>query len=191
VAINGVPYLLPLMLQIGFGFSPLASGSLTFISAMGALFIRPFAAPMLRLMGFGRLLFWTGAASAVLIALFARVTPATPLWAIASLIAVFGIVRAALFMTANTLAYAELHPDRLSGASGVAGVLQQLSLSFGVSAAAMLLTLVTGPDGALTPARFHEVFLWLSLIPLVALPGFLYLRTEDGAEISRQGPRKR
>jgi EmrB/QacA subfamily drug resistance transporter len=191
VPINGVPYLLPLMLQIGFGFSPLVSGSLTFISSMGALFIRPFSAPLLRLLGFGRLLFWTAAANALLIALFAWVTPATPLWAIVLLIALYGITRATLFMTANTLAYADLQAERLSGASGVAGVLQQLSLSFGVSAAAMLLTLVSRPDGALTPARFHEVFLWLSVIPLIALPGFLRLRTEDGAEISGYRARRR
>ncbi len=107
------------------------------------------------------------------------------------LIAVFGTARAMMFMTANTLSYAELQPERLSGASGVAGVLQQLSLSFGVSAAAMLLTLVSQPDGVLTPARFHEAFLWLSLLPLIALPGFLRLRAEDGAEISGHRPDKR
>jgi hypothetical protein len=63
-------------------------------------------------------------------------------------------------------------------------VLQQLSVSFGVSIAAMLLGLVTLDGSPLTAEKFHTVFLIMAVVPLLGLPGFLKLRPEDGAQVS-------
>jgi hypothetical protein len=87
-------------------------------------------------------------------------------------------------MTSNTLSYADMPAAQLSRATSLGGVLQQLSVSFGVSIGAMLLGLVTQEGAELTPARFHEVFLIMAVIPLLGAPGFLGLRPEDGAQVS-------
>jgi hypothetical protein len=87
-------------------------------------------------------------------------------------------------MTSNTLSYSDMPGDRLSRATSLGGVLQQLSVSLGVSFSAMLLGILTRDGGALPQARFHEAFLIMALLPLLSLPGFLTLRPEDGREVS-------
>jgi hypothetical protein len=79
--------------------------------------------------------------------------------------------------------------ERLSQATSLGGLVQQLTVSLGVSLSAVLLSLVSVPGAALTPARFHEVFLLTAALPLFALPGFLRLRPEDGVQVS--GHRRR
>jgi hypothetical protein len=191
IGLNGVPYLLPLMLQIGFGVSPLVSGSITFVSAFSTLSIRPVASYVLRAFGFDRVLVWSAVAGSLVVAAFALIGPGTPFWVIMVCVFAFGLARAAQFMTSNTLSYSDMPTASLSRATSLGGVLQQLSVSFGVSIAAMLLGLVTADGSALTPDRFHEVFLLMAIIPLLALPGFLRLRPEDGIEVSRHVRRAR
>jgi EmrB/QacA subfamily drug resistance transporter len=189
IGMNGVPYLLPLMLQVGFGLSPVASGSLTFVTSFGALLIRPISKPLLRWLGFDRLLFWSALFGAAMVAGFALIGPHTPYWFIAGYIALYGLARSVQFMTSNTLSYAEMPSEKLSRATSLGGVLQQLTVSFGVSFGAMLLGLLTSSGQPLSPARFHEVFLLMGVIPLLSLPGFLQLRPEDGMVAS--GHRRR
>jgi len=184
VGMNGVPFLLPLMLQVAVGLSPVQSGSLTFALALGAVAIRPISTHVLRRLGFDRVLLWSAVLGAILIAGFALVQPGMSHWLIAGYIALFGFARSAQFMSSNTLAYADMPADKLSRATSLGGVLQQLSVSFGVSAAALMLGLVKGASDALTLEHFHTVFLLVALIPLLAVPGFLGLRPEDGMSVS-------
>ena len=184
IGLNGVPFVLPLMLQVGFGLSPIESGSLTFVMALGALFVRPVSKHMLRLFGFDRVLLWSAIFGAAVTAGFALITPSTPHWFIILYVIAFGLARASQFMTSNTLSYAEMPAAQLSRATSLGGVLQQLSVSFGVSVGAMLLGVVTWDGSPLTPQRFHEVFVLMAIIPLLAIPGFFHLRPEDGVEVS-------
>jgi EmrB/QacA subfamily drug resistance transporter len=184
IGLNGVPFLLPLMLQVGFGLSPIVSGSLTFVSALSALAVRPVSARLLRLYGFDRVLTWSAVFGAAIVAGFALIGPDTPRWIILVYVFVFGIARAAQFMTSNTLSYSDTPAAQLSRATSLGGVLQQLSVSFGVSIAAMLLGLVTLDGSPLTPEKFHITFLIMAIIPLLGLPGFLRLRPEDGKQVS-------
>jgi MFS family permease len=184
IGLNCVPFLLPVLLQVGLGMSPVRSGCLTFLSSIGALMMRPVSSRMLRLLGFDRVLFWSAILASAVIAGFALIGPGTPQWAIAGYIMLFGLTRTTQFMTSNTLSYADMASDKLSRATSLGGVLQQLTVSFGVSFGAMILGLVTWHTHALTPARFHEVFLLMAIIPLLSLPGFRSLRPEDGVEIS-------
>jgi EmrB/QacA subfamily drug resistance transporter len=193
VGLNGVPFLLPLMLQVGFGMSPVTSGSLTFIGSFGALLMRPLLSPLLRRFGFSVVLIGSALVGSATVAGFALMRADTPHWMIGLYVFLFGIVRSSQFMTSNTLSYADLPADKLSRATSLGGVLQQLSVSLGVSIAAMLLGLVAGETHVLTPERFHQVFLLTAIIPLISIPGFLYLRAEDGVQVSghkRGGPRK-
>jgi EmrB/QacA subfamily drug resistance transporter len=188
VGINGVPFLLPLMLQVGLGLSPFQSGLQTFALALGAIAIRPIWTSVLRWLGFHRVLLWSAIGSAVLTAGFALVEPGSPRWMIIGGIVLFGFMRSAQFMSSNTLSYADTPAEKLSRATSLGGVLQQLSVSFGVSASALLLGLVKGSEDHLTLEDFHEAFLLVAIIPLLAAIGFLQLRPEDGAAVSGHRP---
>jgi EmrB/QacA subfamily drug resistance transporter len=189
--INGVPYLLPLMLQVGFGMSPIQSGSLTFLTSLGALVIRPLSTRLLRALGFDRVLLWSAVVSAILLAGFGWIGPGMPHWFIGGYIALYGLARSAQFMSSNTLSYADMPGEQLSRATSLGGVLQQLSVSFGVSVSALLLGFVAEGEHAITLADFHTAFLLIALIPLLAAPGFLFLRPEDGVKVSGHQRKKK
>jgi EmrB/QacA subfamily drug resistance transporter len=184
VGLNGVPFLLPLMLQVGFGLSPVASGSLTFVSSFGALLMRPLLASLLRRFGFKLVLIGSALVGSAAVAGFALMNADTPHWLVGLYVFLFGIVRSAQFMTSNTLSYSDLPGEKLSRATSLGGILQQLSVSFGVSIAAMVLGLVSGQVHAPTPQQFHWVFLLTAVIPLLSIPGFFHLRADDGAQVS-------
>jgi EmrB/QacA subfamily drug resistance transporter len=183
VGFNGVPFLLPLLLQLGFGVTPLVSGALTCASALAAVPVRAVAVALLRRLGFRDTMIASAVAGSLAIAAFAALTTETPKWLIVALVLVFGLTRSAQFMSSNMLAYADIPSGRLSRATSLGGALQQLSVSFGVSAAAILLALVAPSGVTLTAEDFRTVFLLSALIPLLAIPGFLLLRPDDGAEV--------
>jgi EmrB/QacA subfamily drug resistance transporter len=184
VGLNGVPFLLPLMLQLGFGLSPIASGSITFVGAFGAVFIRGLIAPLVRRIGFRPVLIGSALAGSAALAGFALLTPQTPYWLVLLQVFLFGLTRSAQYMSSNTLSYSDVPDTHLSRATSLGGALQQLSVSFGVSTAAVLLGLVSLHAPMLTPAHFHQAFLLLALVPLLSLPGFFVLKPHDGEKIT-------
>lgn len=189
VGVNAVPFMLPLLFQIGFGLSPVQSGSLTFVSSLGTLVVRPVSASLMRRFGYRGLLSVNGVLCAAVIASFALVEPTTPHWLVFLMVLLFGIARSTQFMTTNTLTYADTPAAKLSRSTSLGGVIQQLTISFGVSVAAALLGLVAGPGRLPDVADFHHAFLIVALITLVSAPGFLRLRPEDGAQVSGYRPR--
>jgi EmrB/QacA subfamily drug resistance transporter len=182
---NSVPFLLPLLFQLGFGLSALHSGLLTFASAIGSITVRPMSSTLLRLLGFRRLLFTNAIVVTFIMAGFTLLGPSTPHWAILGYILVFGVVRTTQFNTSNMLAYSEIPPARLSRSTSLGSAMQQLTLGFGVSISAALLDTVMPRAGVPTLHDFHIVFLVMALIPLLASPGFLPLAETDGVEVSR------
>ncbi len=184
IAMNGTPFLLPLMLQVGFGMTPIASGSLTFLGSAAAIVVRLLIGRLLRSFGFDKVLIGSAVAGSLVLAGFALIRPDTPRWLIGAYVLIFGLIRATQLMTSNTLSYSDTPAARLSQATSLAGLVQQLTVSFGVSLSAVLLSLVSLHGRALTPARFHEVFLITALLPLLAVPSFMRLRPEDGAQVS-------
>ena len=188
VGLNAVPFLLPLMLQLGFGLSPLQSGSLTFVSALGTLVIRPVTAILLRRLGFDRLLIGNAIVAAAVIGGFSLIAAHTSHLVILGYVLVFGIVRNTQFNAVQTLTYADIPRPDLSRATSLGGVMQQLMMGLGVSVSAAMLGVVAGPSEGpsqtLSVLDFHHVFLFLALVPLLALPGFLTLRPTDGARVS-------
>ena len=187
IGFNGVPFLLPLLLQLGFGLTPVVSGVLTCVTALAALPIRTFVARVLRWWGFRTVMIGSAVAGALFIASFAILDPSTPHWIIAVIVFFFGLSRSTQFMSSNMLSYADIPATRLSRATSLGATLQQLSVSFGISAAAILLAVVSQGAG-LSVRDFHAVFLLSATIPLLAIPGFLLLGAEDGeAVIMRRG----
>jgi hypothetical protein len=82
------------------------------------------------------------------------------------------------------LTYADISPAVLSRATSLGGVIQQLSMGFGISLSATLLGVVAGSDSVLTVADFHQVFIAVALVALLGLPGFLKLTLADGVQVS-------
>ena len=185
IGVNAVPFMLPLLFQIGFGLSPVQSGTLTFVLSLGAMAVRPITLRMLRELGFRGLLTINGVICSVVIAAFALTSAETPHWLIFLHVMAFGVVRSVQFMTTNALTYADTPASRLSRSTSLGGVIQQLTVSFGVSIAATLLALIAGPGVLPTVADFHLAFLLVALITLVSAPGFLLLAPTDGAHVSR------
>ncbi len=181
---NAVPFMLPLMLQIGFGLSPIESGSLTFVMSLGALIVRPVSLLMLRVWGFKRVLFAGAIFTSAVIAAFAFMRASTPHWLIVTHVMIFGIARGTQFITTNTLTYSDMPASTLSRSTSLGGVIQQLTISFGVSIAAVVLALVAGPGELPTVGDFHMAFLIVAGITLLSAPGFLLLHPGDGANVS-------
>jgi EmrB/QacA subfamily drug resistance transporter len=185
IGINAIPFMLPLLFQIGFGLSPVQSGSLTFVLSLGAMAVRPITLRLLRELGFRGLLAANGVLCAFVIAAFALTTKETPHWVIVLHVMAFGVVRSVQFMTTNALTYADTPVSKLSRSTSLGSVIQQLTVSFGVSIAATLLALIAGPGMLPSVADFHHAFLLVALITLVSAPGFLLLTRTDGAHVSR------
>jgi EmrB/QacA subfamily drug resistance transporter len=184
IGINAPTFLLPLLLQVGFGYSPVASGTLTFAVSAGAIAIRTVSVRLLRRLGFRSLLIANSLASSAMIAGFDLLHADTARWILLSYILVFGVVRSVQFNAMQTLSFSDMPPTRLSQGTSLGGVVQQLSMGLGVSVSAGLLSLAAGPGHNPSIADFHVAFAVIALLPLASLPGFISLRRADGAEVS-------
>lgn len=184
IGINGVPFLLPLLFQLGFHMSPLLSGSLTSACCVGIVLARPASGYLLRTFGFGKVLAANGLLGAVCVSGFAWMQGDFPIVVIIGYVLIFSIIRGLQFTTINTLNYAEVPAERLSQATSLGGVAQQLAMGLGVSISASLLGLIAGPGEAVTVSDFRFVFLILGVITLCSLPGFLRLPASAGARVS-------
>ena len=184
MAMNAPVYLLPILLQVGLGMTPVQSGALTFLSALASPVVRLFVGTGLRWLGFRRLLLVSAVACSGSLASFALVGPHLAMPWIAAAIIVYGLVRSTQFMISNTLAYADIPASRLSRATSLGGLLQQLTVSFGVSLGAAWLGLLAPLHTAPTLATFHLTFVVLAVLPLLAVPAFARLQPHDGAVVS-------
>jgi len=189
IGINAAPFLLPLMFQLGFGLSPIQSGSLTFVSTLGAMIMRPTGRVLLRTFGFRRILIGNLFLASATIAGLALFRADTPHWFVLGYLLVFGFLRSTQYLCINTLSYAEVPPGLVSRATSIGGIAQQLSQSFGVAIAASLLAQVVGHDRPITAADFPPVFVIIAVIALSALVGFVRLRPTDGQEVSGFRPK--
>ncbi|MDE1904270.1 MAG: MFS transporter [Alphaproteobacteria bacterium] len=179
-----LPFLLPIMLQVGFGVTAFTSGLLTCAAAMGSFTMKMAARPILRRFGFRRVLIGNGIISALSITLCATFWPTTPHVVILAALLVSGFFRSLQYTSLNTVAYAEIGHSRMSAATSAASMMQQLSNGLGVAFGALLLQIARHWSGELTVADFHAAFGCAGLVALVAVVIFLRLDPAAGAEIS-------
>jgi EmrB/QacA subfamily drug resistance transporter len=187
--IGSVPFLLPLMLQIGFHRSAFESGLLTFAAAVGALAMKLTARPILERLGFRTVLVYNALLSGVLLAVNALFTPTTPQWLIIGVLLVGGFFRSLQFTSLNAVAYADIEPARMSQATSFAGVAQQLSGSVGIAIAAMVLEITRGVKGdtTLSAQDFGIAFLVMAVIAASSALVHRRLAGTAGAELSGHG----
>ena len=184
IGINAPPFLLPLLFQLGFGLSPITSGSLTFVISIAAVVVRPVTARLLRMFGFRRLLLVNSVLSAAGIAIFATFDATTSHITLVVAMMLFGVVRNTQFNSIQLLSYVDIPAARLSQATSLGSVVQQLTMGLGVSLSAGVLGMLATADSRPTVPEFQTVFLLIALLPLLAIPGFWSLRPTDGAEVS-------
>lgn len=186
IAVGAMPFLLPLMLQVGFGMSAFESGTLTFTAAVGAVTMKLTAAPILKRWGFRRVLCSNAWISSALVAVLALFTVHTPAAVIMAVLLVGGFFRSLQFTSLNTLGYADVEKDSLSRATSLVGVVQQLSLAAGVAVAAMLLDGSRSAEGRtdLLAVDFSRAFVAVGVISLASLFWYRKLARDAGAEMS-------
>lgn len=186
VGIGALPFLLPLLLQLGFGLTAFASGSLTFVAAAGAMLMKFTAGPILKQFGFRQVLVVNGCISAAFLAATALFSPSTPHLLIMLVLLGGGFFRSLQFTSLNAVAYADIAQADMSRATSFTSVTQQLSASVGVAVAAMVLELtqyVRG-DPTLVVADFGVAFLVVALISLSSVFFHWDLPRDAGSEIS-------
>jgi EmrB/QacA subfamily drug resistance transporter len=186
IGIGAMPFLLPLMLQLGFGLSPLRSGLITFVSAAGALTVKPIAKPLLRRFGFRAVLSLNAAISTAIVALTAAFRPDWPIVLIYLVLLVGGVFRSLQFTAYNTIAYADIPPPRMSQATSLYSTLQQLSLTMGVTLGAAALAVLGAIAGKPHPRLqdFSAAFLIVAAVMLPAAWLALRLPRSAGEEMS-------
>ncbi len=150
MGIGATPFLLPLLLQVGFGLSALASGLITFASAAGALVMKTTAAPIIRFFGFRRILVTNALISAAFLLVITEFTAATPHAVISLVLLAGGFFRSLEFTAIHAISYADIEPSDMSRATSFASVAQQLSLSLGVAVGALVVE-------AMRAAKAHPV----------------------------------
>ncbi|CAN5231788.1 hypothetical protein BH09PSE2_BH09PSE2_17730 [soil metagenome] len=184
LGLGATPFLMPLLLQVGLGWSPVRAGLVTISTAVGALSVKPVAPWLLRRFGFRTILLVTIVGAAVLTAVPGFYRASTPIWLMIASLLLGGFVRSLQFTSANTIAYAEVDRSQVSQASTLATVAQQIGMSLGVSFGALLLHTTRGSSGVLTPDRFVIPFLAVGAGTLLAAPVYWRLNPKAGAEIT-------
>ncbi len=164
------PFLLPLMLQVGFGYSAVEAGCMVLATAVGSISMKAFAPKLLRRFGFRNALTWNGVFSACSYAICAAFTPEWPHWLIFAVLFMSGFSMSFQFTAYNTVAYDRVDEKRMSSANSFYSTFQQLMLSVGVcvGALALHLSMAVGSRAAPVGHDFSVAFLVVTSISLLA-----------------------
>jgi EmrB/QacA subfamily drug resistance transporter len=186
LGIGALPFLLPLLMQVGFGLSPFQSGLVTFSSAVGAMGMKTLAARIIRTFGFRNMMTINAVVSSVFLAACALFTVTTPLLLIMIILVVGGFFRSLQFTAINTVAYAEVEPGQMSRATTLVSVNQQLAISAGVAIGAFSVesTLLVRHVSELDATVFAPAFLVVSVISAASAWFFWQMPDDAGHEIS-------
>jgi EmrB/QacA subfamily drug resistance transporter len=191
LGIGGIPFLFPLLYQVGLGFTPIQSGLLMMPQAVAAMSLKMSMPAILRRFGYRNVLISNTMMLGLLIVLFATIGAGTPVWLIVAQVFVFGFFTSLQYTSMNTLVYADVTEEQASSASTIASTMQQMSISFGV-AAASLATALFIPDRFHTSGPemirgIHHAFLVLGGLTVLSAIVFRDLQKEDGDTVSLHG----
>jgi MFS family permease len=187
LTISSVPFLLPLMFQTGFGWSPLHAGIMVAAVFIGNIGIKPATTPLIRRFGFRAMLVLGSLASAVTFALCALLTPDTPQALIFALLVCSGAFRSIGFSAYASVQYADIVPAQLTSANSVSATLVQLATGSGIAVGALLIRIFDGVAvfDADAAGPFRGAFLTMAVLMLFSTADSLSLHRHAGAEVSR------
>jgi EmrB/QacA subfamily drug resistance transporter len=186
IGVGAYTIAMPLMLQEGFGLTPLRSGLLTFVGATGAIAMRAMASRLVRWFGFRTLLVANTVISTALILACGFLTPVTPHLMILGLVLVLGFSRSMQFTCIGTMGFADIAPPAMSQATSLTATAQQLSLSIGVGVAAQVLNTSMWLRHAehLQPIDFSVTFWVVGLVAATSGLIFARLAADAGSSVS-------
>ncbi|HTP29722.1 MAG TPA: DHA2 family efflux MFS transporter permease subunit [Anaeromyxobacteraceae bacterium] len=189
LGIGGMPFLLPLLYQLGLGYTPWQAGLLMMPQAAASILMKVLSERVLRRFGFRRVLVGNTVLLGGTIAAFAMVRPGAPVMAVLALSFAQGFFSSLQFTSMNSLVFADVSDRDASQASSIFSTAQQLSLSFGVAISSLVVTfflrVVHPAAGAGLIGSLHRAFLVLGTLTALCAWTFAVLRPEDGANVSR------
>ena len=189
LGLGGIPFLFPLLYQVGIGFSPVQSGLLVLPQAVASIGLKAFMPAILARLGYRNVLVANTIVVGLLIASFATVDVDTPVWRIVAQAFILGFFTSMQYTSMNTLVYADISGPQTSGASTIAATGQQLAISFGVAGASLIAAIFVPPGLHSHPAALvhgvQQAFLVLGALTIVSSVVFTELRKDDGDAISR------
>ena len=146
LGLGGIPFLFPLLYQIGLGFSPIQSGLLVLPQAIASIGLKTFMPAILARLGYRNVLVGNTIVVGLMIMSFATVGAHTPIWLIVGQAFVLGFFTSMQYTSMNTLVYADVSAAQTSAASTIAATGQQLAISFGVAGAALVAAIFVPPE---------------------------------------------
>jgi EmrB/QacA subfamily drug resistance transporter len=188
LGIGGIPFLFPLLYQVGLGFTPIQSGLLMMPQAIAAISLKMTMPGILRRFGYRSVLISNTLIIGTMILLFSTIGVRTPVWLIIVQLFGYGFFTSLQYTSMNSLVYADVNETDSSMASSIASTMQQMSVSFGV-ATASLATAYFIPDRFRSSAPqmihgIHHAFIWLGILTILSTIVFRELRRGDGNAVS-------
>ena len=189
---GALPFLLPMMMQIGFGYSAARSGLITFTTAMGSFLMKTVTTPILRRFGFRDTLVWNALIASACLAVCAAFRPGWPVLAINGVLFVAGFFQSLQYTALNTIAYADIVPERMSSATSFYATFQQLMLSMGICVSSTALAASMALSGHPVPhlGDFSVAFLVVTGISILAAPVCARMNPAAGAAMSGHQARR-
>jgi MFS family permease len=190
LGVGGMPFLLPLLYQLGLGYLPWQAGLLTMPHALAAIGMKVIGRKVLGRFGHRCVLIVNTLLLGAAICLFCLVDQSTPIWCILLLSLTMGFISSLQFTSVNTLVYADVDDHDASQAGSIASTGQQMSLSFGIAFAALLASWFIGHHAdALSPEAIpalHKAFLTMGLVTMASSLTFWTLDSSDGNNVSNR-----
>ena len=192
-SISAVPFLLPLLFQVGFGMDPFHAGLLVLAVFVGNLTIKPITTPLIRWLGFRKLLLINGALNVVALLACAFLTPHTPIWVTLLILYLGGVFRSVQFTGVSTLAFADVPSPQMSYANTLFSTATQLAVGLGITLGAIGIRLGEKLGGWLALSdvpgiSFRLAFVFIALICLVGMLDTLQLMPDAGRSVSGKKP---
>lgn len=181
-----VPFLMPLMLQVGFGYSALIAGCMMAPTAIGSLLAKSTVTQVLRKLGYRKTLVGVTLVIGLLIGQFSLQSPGMEVWLLILPLFILGMAMSTQFTAMNTITLADLTDENASSGNSVLAVTQQLAISLGVAVSAAVLRLYEGIESINTVEQFHYTFLTMGAVTLVSALVFLLLRPKDGRNMIKR-----
>lgn len=181
-----IPFLMPLMLQVGFGYPALVAGCIMAPTAIGSILAKSTVTQVLRRLGYRKTLVSVTLFIGVMIAQFAFQSPTMPVWLLILPLFVLGMAMSTQFTSMNTITLADLTDDNASGGNSLLAVTQQLSISLGVAVSAAVLRSYQSLEGASTIDQFHYTFITMGVITVISALIFMLLKAKDGRNLIKE-----
>ncbi|MDU1297157.1 MAG: DHA2 family efflux MFS transporter permease subunit [Enterobacter hormaechei] len=181
-----VPFLMPLMLQVGFGYPALIAGCMMAPTAMGSILAKSTVTQVLRWFGYRKTLVGVTIFIGLMIAQFSLQSAALPIWMLILPLFVLGMAMSTQFTSMNTITLADLTDENASSGNSVLAVTQQLSISLGVAVSAAVLRFYEGFDGTNTVEQFHYTFITMGALTVVSAVVFMLLKPKDGRNLIKE-----